>query len=1700
MIRCHVVRNAFRPWDREGWIESHRPGSVISDYVPGEFAEKEGLVAFRNSALAQMSDTVGPDDSLAFMLRPMGFSSFIVPALISVAASFVLSKIFPPPRLDGPQQRDSDASPTYSFKGISNNRTEGQPIPIVYGEMRVGGSVIGEYVTAVSLFPIQTDLHMLVCFGEGPIHSVGGIETDTPQGAPLGEAGGADLPTGIKVNDNLAENYAGIEAQVRLGTQEQEVIPAFEDTRQTYDVDQKLTSTETTTVVSNSYSISRGNGAEYDSTNDDFWTDHAVAFDLNVEDADEFIARIRFPNGYFRQDLNTGGLLPAWFGMQARYRELDSGGVPITTGGPNSDGWVRLPIVDLMPFSKRGAFEWEYRQPFIDKDDYADPVVGKGAYLGGGSGRIGAQADQFPYAGGDAVDALTLSFWVKFESSTFDTPAAGTWFHVAGDYHDSSKRGWSIGAQRRVFSNYGNPVTKWQWAIEWGDGTNRHVAQPPIAHVSTHEPKADTWYHVVVTYEKELGGTGQNCQWRFYLNSQRIIDDDFLHGSRLRAPSTAQNHLRFGNNPQGTQSSRFEEMLLDDLHMYSVRVGTARVSQLWNGGRGTSAIIRPDECVANFNWDHSVTGLVNNAAPTQGGPWYADATIENGGPTVGSEDGRVATNSSGTFKKGQYRVEVIRVNDESTAASVTNEARFDVISSIIDVALSYPNVALCGLRIPATDQLNTSTPNCTFMVKGRLVPVWDGLSETNPAITPTWSANPAWIALDIVTHKRYGLGQFYDVSDVVLTDLLGWANYCEATVYDGGLQQVLTGDGFDDVWFDPTVTDADTGETRGSIEFYINPANLPGGAVGVDSQIPNDWTVGGRIYITGFPDTTHSSGNILNDIDSEAAPTDFAGYEIYSIERATTGAQQWIIKCYWDRTSEADPWAGPYPSKMSTEISPDDFGDFTATVSGGQPRFQFNGVFDSNRSAWDALLEVCSVGRAIPIREGQRLRFKYNAPRDPVGVIGLGSIIEDSFEISYGGLEHKPNLVEATFLDRSREYETTTIESRADELNPTTTTGVRKVTRQLFGVTDRHQAQRQARFEVLANEKLVREAKWQMGANGLQYEPGDVVRIAHDIIKARGVSGRVWSNSSAQDRFKIDRDLTILAATTYKVYIHNLADVTAAGEIDTAVTVPGSYSPGDEIRLTANLGLSPRQDDVFIIVIDGQELLMEITNVERKPDLSMELEAVEYDATIYADENSFTTESQTAKSGNPLDDPGNGAGGPTTEHTLPQPVRTLRLSDRFTKLGPGAYQLALHATWRVEEQDRPYIARTEVWARSRDDESSDQVIGNVGTGIGAVATEDLGRVSTPWRQVAVVAGADEFAEVPLPQALVGAEIDVAICPVKFSGARRAVPECQWSTHHVGGIGPQPEAGTDLESELRGQKAVITWEYPIGHEDCAIEVRRSSNFAPVKTGWILAPIVWRGPAEDRATPPLRDWAGSTGIAKTRLYARLVSPLGAKSDIFRKTFNPAPDLDSFPPAIEDDDNSWSTDTVNGWVKSVPAPGDATLSNLQQVTGSDGLKYLSFSGSSTSGTWTGPEDSSGLYGIDQFRVPRDYYVEAVMVVEQVHPQVLDGETELGDPAFARFTLEGPTHLRRGESQCSVRIQARFNIDGTSTGWGEWQDFRPGRYTFVVVQWRLKVTRPDDSFDVRLHYLETRITSPRQGIESRPPYTAALSKEFFA
>ncbi len=140
---------------------------------------------------------------------------------------------------------------------------------------------------------------------------------------------------------------------------------------------------------------------------------------------------------------------------------------------------------------------------------------------------------------------------------------------------------------------------------------------------------------------------------------------------------------------------------------------------------------------------------------------------------------------------GPWDIRVTRITDDSLTATLQDKTFWADMVEGIDVKLSYPNSAVCALRL--NSEQFRSVPTRGYHVRGLRVKVPSNYNPTTRAYTGAWNGsfkiawtdNPAWCFYDLLTNARYGLGENIDPAQVDKWTLYQIARYCDQLVPDG---------------------------------------------------------------------------------------------------------------------------------------------------------------------------------------------------------------------------------------------------------------------------------------------------------------------------------------------------------------------------------------------------------------------------------------------------------------------------------------------------------------------------------------------------------------------------------------------------------------------------------------------------------------------------------------------------------------------------------------------------------------------------------------------------------------------------------------------------------------------------------------------------------------------------------------------------
>lgn len=190
---------------------------------------------------------------------------------------------------------------------------------------------------------------------------------------------------------------------------------------------------------------------------------------------------------------------------------------------------------------------------------------------------------------------------------------------------------------------------------------------------------------------------------------------------------------------------------------------------------------------------------------------------------------------------------------------------------------------------------------------------------------------------------------------------------------------------------------------------------------------------------------------------------------------------------------------------------------------------QFNGVFDTSGTFWDALTTLAAAGRAIPMYFGGVVSIV----RDDVRTVRTqlytpDNIVAGSFseQVSFYSAD-TPDYVDVQYLDEE------TWQWQDVECIPTGSSALIPSTIKMVGVTNRLQAWQLGIYRAYANRDQRRQVTITTELDGLIPRYGDLVGISHDLPQW-GISGAVDGEDG--NIVHVDQELEWTAGAQHYVY------------------------------------------------------------------------------------------------------------------------------------------------------------------------------------------------------------------------------------------------------------------------------------------------------------------------------------------------------------------------------------------------------------------------------------------------------------------------------------------------------------------------------------------------------------------------------------
>ena len=269
----------------------------------------------------------------------------------------------------------------------------------------------------------------------------------------------------------------------------------------------------------------------------------------------------------------------------------------------------------------------------------------------------------------------------------------------------------------------------------------------------------------------------------------------------------------------------------------------------------------------------------------------------------------------------------------------------------------------------------------------------------------------------------------------------------------------------------------------------------------------------------------------------------------------------------------------------------------------------FNAVFDSKLTVYEALSRTCKVGRSVPYIQGGIVRFVRDEPKTvPVALFGPRNIVKNSLSIQYimPSEDTADSVCIQYFSDKT--WKTSEITGSFEESASDKTATV-----ELFGCTDKDQAEREAVYMALANRYRRRIVTFTTELEGLIPSYGDLIAITHDMPHW-GSGGEVLSVDDLT--LTLSEPVKFTPGQNHYVVLRTKTGSMAGPYLVTAGELPNEVILSEEPDITIETGTDVERTHFAFGTQDKWGTLARVTGIKPRSD-KVEITAAVEDSRVH---------------------------------------------------------------------------------------------------------------------------------------------------------------------------------------------------------------------------------------------------------------------------------------------------------------------------------------------------------------------------------------------------------------------------------------------------------------------------------------------------
>lgn len=485
--------------------------------------------------------------------------------------------------------------------------------------------------------------------------------------------------------------------------------------------------------------------------------------------------------------------------------------------------------------------------------------------------------------------------------------------------------------------------------------------------------------------------------------------------------------------------------------------------------------------------------------------------------------------------KEMYEIKVYRpYGDKSTNMQIEDNILLHSVVEIVDGEFIYPNVALLGFSIKASDQLSGSPPNVTTIIRGLKVKVPD-LEDTSPTGTNVlfdncywdsaqnrwedaagnevfWNNSSSWrsefsnnsmlCVKDLMLSKRYGLGEYINERDLYTTGINNIIKLCHVSYEPTEGDHVSWWTSNDSSTFDSHIHITQSENLTVAVSNVARTITFSGSYnlnfyVDLDSPLHMDQTY--QISIT--------LGSLTRNVNINARLCDSSGvWTTVGSQITNVGDSEQTISFTANKSgyTQLGFIIQSYATSSSVNGIVSDV-SLNRTSTKKLHYHTFDGVMDNAQSALAALLEMCDSFRVWPIWYEGKFNFIMNKDDTPVQTLSRGNTTE--LTQTFTALSEIPSRLIGQYTDADRRWEMKSLVARSSD---NTLVKINEKNIGLKGITNRKKAERELKFKLNQVTNCTHVINTKAGLDSIHFTAGDIFYVQDDLPQW-GQGGRVLS-------------------------------------------------------------------------------------------------------------------------------------------------------------------------------------------------------------------------------------------------------------------------------------------------------------------------------------------------------------------------------------------------------------------------------------------------------------------------------------------------------------------------------------------------------------------------------------------------------------